>query len=60
MNIDDIKRSAPEWATHYHCVVTSMKFDFYYYRIINRVVYFWNHDEWAITYKDVDFLSPLY
>lgn len=60
MNIDEIRANAPKGATYYHCVVTNMKFYFYYYRIINRVVYFWNHDEWTVTYKDVDFLSPLY
>lgn len=58
--IEHIRDCAPHGATHYHCVITNIKFDFYYYRIVNRVVYFWNHDEWVITYKDVDFLSSLY
>lgn len=54
--MSNIRECAPHGATHWHCVFPNI----YYYRIVGKIVYFWNHSEWSITYKDVDFLSPLY
>lgn len=57
MTTEDIKRNAPEGATHYkdYNGVTIC-----YYKITPTHSFFWNFNYWAVSYRDLEaFSEPL-